>query len=214
MDFQTIAFLVPGFIAGLTIHEFSHALVAKRLGDNTAAQLGRLTLNPMKHLDLFGSLMLLVAGFGWAKPVPVNVSNLRNPRIDMLWISLAGPFSNLIIAITVGSFIRFFYAEEMLLAGGSESLMFVLLLQTVWINVILAVFNMIPLPPLDGSRIVETLIPRKWYVHYLVVRKIGPGLLLGLFLVSSMIGFPIFSRVLLPIARPVFDFCLGGWQVL
>ncbi len=214
MDFQSIAFLIPGFIVGLTIHEFSLACVASRLGDSTAADQGRLTLNPMKHLDMFGSLMLLVAGFGWAKPVPVNISNLRNPRPDMLWISLAGPFSNLLIALTVGSVLRFFYAEEMLLIGERDSFMFVLLLQTVWINVILAVFNMIPLPPLDGSRIVETMIPRKWYVHYLIVRRIGPGLLLGLFLISSLIDFPIFSRVLIPIARPVFDFCLGGWQLL
>ena len=87
MDLQTVALLAPGFVMGLTIHEFSHALVAHRLGDNTAAQLGRLTLNPLKHLDFFGSLMLVFAGFGWAKPVPVNAMNLKNPRSDMLWIS-------------------------------------------------------------------------------------------------------------------------------
>jgi Zn-dependent protease len=213
MDFQTIVFLVPGFIAGLTVHEFSHAFVASRLGDQTAAQLGRLTLNPMKHLDLFGSLMLVIAGFGWAKPVPVNPSNLRNPRSDMLWISLAGPFSNLLIALTVGSILQFYYVDEMQLSTEAQSFVFVLLLQTVWINVILAVFNMIPLPPLDGSRLVEILIPRKWYVQYLVIRRIGPGLLLALFFVSSFINFPIFDRVLIPIARPVFNFCLGGWQI-
>ena len=214
MDFQTIIFLIPGFILGLTIHEFSHALVAYRFGDNTAAQLGRLTLNPMKHLDLFGSLMLLVAGFGWAKPVPVNPSNLKNPRNDMLWISLAGPFSNLLIAITVGSIIQFFYADELISFRGDGSFLFILLIQTVWINVILAIFNMIPLPPLDGARLVDMVVPRKWYIQYMMFRKIGPALLLGLFFVSSMIGFPVFSRVLVPIARPVFDFCLGGWQFL
>ncbi|MBU1921568.1 site-2 protease family protein [bacterium] len=214
MDIQTVAFLAPGFIAGLTLHEFSHALVAHRLGDNTAAQLGRLTLNPLKHLDFFGSLMLVFAGFGWAKPVPVNSMNLKNPRSDMLWISLAGPFSNLLLAITVGSIVQFFYAKELVQFGGEQPIFFILLLQTVWINVILAVFNMIPLPPLDGSSIIEAFIPRKWYVQYHLLSRIGPGLLLGIILISSLTGFSVFGRVLLPIARPVFNFCLGGWQLL
>jgi Zn-dependent protease len=213
MDLHAVALLAPGFIAGLTLHEFSHALVAHRLGDNTAAQLGRLTLNPMKHLDFFGSLMLVFVGFGWAKPVPVNPANFRNPRQDMLWVSLAGPFSNLLLAITIGSVIQIFFANDLLRIGGNDSVVLVVLLQAVWINVILAVFNMIPLPPLDGSSLLELMIPRRWYLHYLIIRGIGPAILIGLFIVSSLLGFSIFGRVLLPIASPIVEFCLGGWSI-
>ena len=98
--------LIPGFILGLTLHEFSHALVADRLGDSTARRMGRLTLNPLAHLDLFGSLMLIFAGFGWAKPVPVNYHSLRSPRRDMALIAVAGPVSNVVLGGGAGVGVR------------------------------------------------------------------------------------------------------------
>jgi len=204
--------MAPGFVLGLTLHEFSHAYVAHRLGDDTAAKLGRLTLNPLKHLDFFGSLMLVFAGFGWAKPVPVDARNFRSPRSDMLWVSLAGPFSNLLLALTVGTILQMFFSGS-LDGDGTQSVLMTLLVYTVWINVILAIFNVIPVPPLDGSRIIEYFIPRRFYIQYILFQRFAPMILIGLFVVSAVSGYPIFSRVVLPVARPVFDFCLGGWNI-
>jgi Zn-dependent protease len=212
MDFSTALLLAPGFIAGLTLHEFAHAFVAYRLGDDTASKLGRLTLNPLKHLDLFGTLLLFVVGFGWAKPVPVNGANLRNPKQDMLWVSLAGPFSNLLLALTIGTILQLFFTDA--LASDMASTTSAMLLYAVWINAILAVFNMIPLPPLDGARLLEIFIPRRFVLHYLIFRKASPFILMGLVFVSAIAGIPIFSKVLLPVARPVFEFCLGGWWLV
>jgi Zn-dependent protease len=204
-DLLTVA---PGFIAGLTLHEFSHALAASRLGDSTAQSAGRLTLNPLAHLDLFGTLALVFAGFGWAKPVPVNPHNMRHPRRDMAIVALAGPVSNLILAMGLSILLRFLIFPWLPPQLGA-SLLPMILIQAVWINIILAVFNMIPLPPLDGSRILAGIVPESWNYGYEHVERFGPMILLGLILLASATGYSVLGRIISPVAGPLLHLFLG-----
>lgn len=160
-------------LLALPLHESAHAWVAYKFGDNTAKDMGRLTLNPFKHLDLLGSIMMYVAHFGWAKPVPVDPRNFRNHRLGMLLVALAGPFSNLLLAfvsmLLLGLLAKL-QATGLLVAGtgiGATVLsgaveLFSMLVQ---LNIILAVFNMIPVPPLDGSRILSAFLPDSWMIR-------------------------------------------------
>ena len=158
LDIGSVLRALPGIIFGLTIHEYAHALVALRLGDDTAQRLGRLTLNPLRHIDPLGFLFLLVAGFGWAKPVMIDGSNLRHPRRDDILISLAGPISNLLLAIALALVLKLCLS---LAPYQGDSLYREALnvgLQALYINLGLFIFNLIPLPPLDGSHLVTSLI--------------------------------------------------------
>jgi len=148
-----LIYRLPGFIIGLTCHEYAHGWMANYLGDSTARYNGRLTLNPVAHLDPIGLLMLFFAGFGWAKPVPVNPYNLQvNIKQGMLLVALAGPATNLFIALAATLILGVF--------GGLGFTYFNLIMQgTIHINIILAIFNLIPIPPLDGSRILAGLLP-------------------------------------------------------
>lgn len=155
---QIIAFLVA-----LTVHEFSHALVANRLGDPTAKYSGRLTLNPLKHIDLLGTvllpLILLISRspfvFGWAKPVPVNAYNLRG-KYGELWVSLAGPAANFLTAAAISFFLRL--APSQMIASWTTDF-YNLFIFILWTNIIIGVFNLIPIPPLDGSKVLLSLLP-------------------------------------------------------
>ncbi len=159
INFQDLVIQIPVFLFALTIHEFSHGYVASLCGDQTARMQGRLTLNPLKHLDPIGTIAIFLIHFGWAKPVPVDPRNFRNPRRDMILVSLAGPMSNLatmivslfalIILAALGKGVPSFLAQP-LIAMFSWSIM---------INSILAIFNMIPIPPLDGSKVLMGLLP-------------------------------------------------------
>jgi len=154
-DFPTpyeVATLIPAVVIALTFHEYAHAVVAYKLGDPTAKYSGRLTLNPIPHVDPIGMLMLFFVGLGWAKPVPVNPYNLNKPKRDMVLVSLAGPLSNVILAIAFALLFGVFYAF------GSQVLVDVVY-KIIWINVVLAVFNMLPIPPLDGSKILAGILP-------------------------------------------------------
>jgi Zn-dependent protease len=172
---EVLLLLVPVLLFALCFHEFAHAWMANKLGDPTAKHSGRLTLNPLAHLDPMGSLMILFVGFGWAKPVPVDVRYLQNPRIDMMKVSFAGPAANLLLAFVGGTIIR---AQ---LVGGSLILMLVLFTQ---INIMLAVFNMIPIPPLDGSQIFSGLMVRKKPDLVMKLQIYGPQILFGLILIG------------------------------
>lgn len=143
-------FLAIALVIAITIHEYSHALAADRLGDPTPRSLGRLSLNPLRHLDPLGTLMIFVLRFGWGKPVPIDAYNLKNPRRDELIIALAGPVSNLILA-TLLSLLSNLIPQNFILL----SFLFTL----IQINIILAVFNLLPIPPLDGSKIFLNLLP-------------------------------------------------------
>ncbi|NOZ07310.1 MAG: site-2 protease family protein [FCB group bacterium] len=180
---EVLVLLIPTLLFALCFHEFSHAWMAYRQGDDTAARLGRLTLNPMAHLDPLGAMMILFVGFGWAKPVPVNPRNMRHPRADMMKVAFAGPASNLLLALVGGIVIRFlgYHSYAQLVLSGSVGQ---LLAYFVQINIMLAVFNLIPVAPLDGSQIFSGLIVR--YNPQLVVnlQHYGPRILLGIILLG------------------------------
>ncbi len=189
------AVLVPSII----LHEVSHGAVAWAFGDDTAKRAGRLTLNPISHIDIFGSLILpaiLVLGgfpaFGYAKPVPVNVARLRHPRNEGLIVSLAGPATNVVLAGIAAGALRAVLPSVGYLAFAGPSSMPIgvqLLFYFGVANVLLAVFNLIPLPPLDGSAVVERLLPRSWWPGYLRIRMYTlPLIFLLVFLVPSALG--------------------------
>ena len=148
---EVLVLLIPVLLFALVFHEFSHAWVANKLGDPTARYAGRLTLNPMAHLDPIGGLMILFVGFGWAKPVPVDIRYLGNPRVDMMKIAFAGPVSNLLLAFIGGTILRSGFVH------GTVDMIIMLFTQ---INIMLAVLNMIPIAPLDGSQIFSGLLIR------------------------------------------------------
>ncbi|RJR10323.1 site-2 protease family protein [Candidatus Parcubacteria bacterium] len=183
--------VVLAIIYALTIHEFTHALVATSLGDNTAKYSGRLNLNPLSHMEVFGTLMLLFAGFGWGKPVPVNPYNLKWKRWGSAAVSLAGPLSNFVsVAIFAG--VASMLVQFMPSAG---SLVFDFLFYLIFINFILGVFNLIPIPPLDGSKVLFAALPahmdgfkRKFTVN-------GPWILLGLIFLDNFVGINIFGHI-------------------
>lgn len=188
--------LIPVIIFALSFHEFSHGWMAYRYGDPTAKNAGRLTLNPMAHLDIFGSLALYLMGFGWAKPVPVDPRYLANPKRDMMWIALAGPVSNLIVALISGILLSILL--RLGLISGQSPLTMVLIM-SLQINLVLAIFNFIPIPPLDGSRILGGLILYKYQNELAKFEYYGPRILMGLILLSMFTRFNIFSVIISPI---------------
>ena len=177
----------------LSFHEFAHAWMAEKCGDNTAARMGRLTLNPMAHLDMMGSLMILFVGFGWAKPVPVNGQNLRNPRTDMMKVAAAGPGSNLLLAMVAGMVLRFMNGTGLL----TDSI-FILLIYFTRINIALAVFNLIPVAPLDGSQIFSGYLMKTNPQLAWKIQSYGPQVLFGLILFGYFTGFSILWLVMEP----------------
>ena len=167
-----LAILIPLFIVSITLHEFGHAIVADLFGDPTPRDAGRVTLNPVPHLDFFGSIFLLFAGFGWAKPVPVNPANMRWPRLGNFLVSAAGPFTNFVLALA--ALLAWRYLGPM--SPGAEQWLQVAFM----LNVALMVLNLLPIPPLDGGHLVEALIPRRWLPKYEYLMPFGVVLLLVL----------------------------------
>jgi Zn-dependent protease len=198
LDFPSLRellLLLPAILVGLTFHEFAHGWVADRLGDRTARYQGRLTLNPLAHIDPVGFLMLVLFRFGWAKPVPVNPYNLRgDPARGMLMIALAGPAANLLVALVTA----------LLLGTGVTHLIpygYYFLLLTLQINVVLAVFNLIPVPPLDGSKILAGLLPRQ--SHFLYQMETYGTIILLLLLFTGILG-----KILWPVVNFIVNILL------
>jgi len=157
MDWQRILYYLPGVILGLTVHEFCHGFCAYKLGDNTARDQGRLSFNPVKHIDIIGFLFILFAGFGWAKPVELNPENLRNFRRDKALIAAAGPLSNLVLGVLLCLIVRAFiahYSDNDAAPGIIANHLLIVLYVAASVNFGLFVFNLLPIPPLDGSHIV------------------------------------------------------------
>ena len=200
--------LAPGLMA-ITCHEVSHGYVANRLGDGTARSLGRLTLNPLKHLDIIGTIMVFVVGIGWAKPVPVNFSNLHNPKRDMIWVAAAGPITNFTLAILSALALRggVLLADSMKISPLTETVLFPILLMlafSVYINLLLAIFNLIPVPPLDGGRVAVGLLPVK---PALLLARLEP---FGMIVIVALVFFTnVFSMILQPLLSRGIDLLAG-----
>ena len=191
------AYALP-IIFAITVHEAAHGYAARYFGDMTAHYLGRISLNPLKHIDPVGTIILpaltvMLGGilFGWAKPVPVNFSNLRNPKKNMMWVALAGPFSNLLMAI----FWTFLYARLQLFPDSSVFFLQEMALAGIQINLILMVLNMLPIPPLDGGRVAVSLLPYPWSSYIENLERYG------LFIII----FLLFSGVLGGILSPIIN---------
>lgn len=202
--------LVPALFA-ITLHEVAHGWVADRCGDPTARLLGRLTLNPLRHLDPIGTLLLLVIGFGWAKPVPVNFANLRQPRQDMVWVAVSGPLSNFSLALGSALLLRLLG----LAAPSAGSLTAAVLVPislmaafSLYINVILGIFNLLPIPPLDGGRVVTGLLPPRQAQAFARLEPFGFLLLIGLVLFTG------FGRLLHELVIDRLVGLLAGTQVV
>ncbi len=188
---------VPAVLFAITIHEYAHGWVADKLGDPTARLMGRLTLNPLAHLDPIGALMLILVRIGWAKPVPVNPYNLKNPKRDMIWISLAGPLTNLAAAFAFGTILRLIIASGIKLEGWLTPVALLLLFGLI-IDIALAVFNFIPIPPLDGSKVLAGLLPPRWAYAYLKYERFGPFVLIGVILLSQLFGIDLLGHLITP----------------
>ena len=207
---------LAGLIVGFTVHEFSHAFTAHMQGDDTARRMGRLTFNPLKHIDLLGFLLLLVVGFGWAKPVQVDPYNLRGGRLGMSLVAFAGPLSNFILAFALGLVFRFDLVPVVLdtrgISGVEEILGFAAFL-AIFFNIILGIFNLIPLPPLDGSKVLGGLLPRALYEPYLRFERYGWIPLIALvgvnLVLSYAFDFSFLGQILLPPALFVFRLATG-----
>lgn len=182
-------------LIGFTIHEFTHAYVADKLGDSTPRLMGRLTLNPLAHLDLIGTIFLLLAGFGWGKPVIVNSRNFKNPVVDNVTVSLAGPLSNFFLAVILGLAIRFIQMPDII----SQILTII-----VFFNLVLMIFNFLPIPPLDGSKLLSLILPEETYLQF---EQYGTFVLFGFVILSSFI--PVIPFVMSRVVNFFFVFITG-----
>jgi Zn-dependent protease len=227
-DFATLALLrvIPALFC-ITIHELAHGYTAYRLGDPTAKNLGRLTLNPIRHIDPVGLLMMLTIGFGWAKPVPVDMRSFKHPKRHMALTALAGPVSNLILAVivmfilgSVSSYLGFAlrYEGNIFFVASSHitEIVFEIIYFTVFLNIALAVFNMLPIPPLDGSKVLFSALPEKTYYKVLKYERYGMVFLLVIMIsqlvfniniIGSTIGF--LASSVMSVYGIFFDFGLA-----
>lgn len=203
---RTLKFL-PGIVIGLTVHEFSHAYIASKCGDTTSKDQGRLTLNPLKHIDPLGFIMLLVAGFGWAKPVQFDEKNLHNPKRDVMKIAVAGPLSNAITAMVLSVIFILFVDIDIPGYHRGHEILREIFIYGIYINWGLMVFNLIPIPPLDGSHLLLNWF-RKYPDFYAGLYKWGTIVLFGLLIISAITKINI-----LPI-WPAIEFLGNGFLSL
>jgi len=196
--FQSLVLEIPAILLAVTLHEVGHAFVADRLGDPTARSLGRLTLNPFPHIDPLGALAFFVAGFGWAKPVPVNAAKLRNPRRDMVWVAVAGPLSNFVVAFVGLLALRAAGKLGYVATGTIETQPLAAVLYYIFaFNLGIGIFNLIPLPPLDGGHFLQYFAPEAPAARTL--GRYGTIILLVL----------VISGATRYIVRPIFDSLVG-----
>ena len=203
--------LLPPLLFALTFHEASHGWMALRLGDPTAKLLGRLTLNPLAHLDPLGTLIFIIPPhIGWAKPVPVDVRYLKHPRRDMMWIALAGPVSNVILAFVFGMILRGLSALSHDFSSPAERALVNMVAWSVVLNLSLAAFNMIPIFPLDGSKVLTGLLSPMAAARFQQLEPIGPIILLGIILIGSFSGVSVIGTIISPFTSTLGRLFTGG----
>jgi Zn-dependent protease len=207
---QTIAISLPPLLLALTLHELAHGYVALQFGDETARWAGRLTLNPIRHMDPLGTFFILFGMItrtpviGWAKPVPVNPHNLRRPHTDMIWVALAGPAMNLLLAVASALALKWFPSPQWWaaspLATSIAIPLFGMLNASMWINVGLGIFNLLPVPPLDGARVLNGVLPRRQAITFSQLEPYGFIILLLLFMSGAI------QQVIYPLIRGTINF--------
>jgi Zn-dependent protease len=203
LDAPTLVARIFTLIIAFTIHELAHAWTAVELGDDTPRRMGRLTLNPLAHLDFLGSLLLVFAGFGWAKPVMTNPYNFRNgPRLGMALVAAAGPFSNLVMALVAAIPFRLG-----LLNTASWWTLF--LVEFIFLNIILMLFNLLPIGPLDGSKVLRGFAPREWDSWLNPLEQWGPFILIALIFLGSFGRFSIIGLIIGPPANFLYHAIVG-----
>ncbi len=212
LDPVTIALRIPILLIVITVHEFAHARMAFHFGDATAQRQGRMNLNPINHLDPIGSLMILLVGFGWAKPVPINPLNFNSYRSGLRWVSFAGPMSNLIFGFISLLVFRALLSAGLFSFGGSEyaHLAFQFFQQLIIINIYLALFNLLPIPPLDGSKILMSFLSDAHLGIYRQLERYAPLILIGL-IITGVLGSIIFplARFVLLVYESIIQFIPG-----
>jgi len=216
--FRLAVLIVFALVTAVTIHEFSHALVANTLGDNTARRLGRLSLNPMRHLDPGGTLMMFIAGFGWGKPVPVDQSQLSRGHTDTALVAAAGPIFNLAFAfvlaipfktgLLVPTSLSLDRAAHVMTGGFSDGMADILAL-VIFFSLLLGVFNLLPLAPLDGSKVLAGLVPKEHADAYNKLQRNGPGLLVAIIMLDFALGFGVLWGGIGPVVRTLTTAATG-----
>jgi Zn-dependent protease len=217
--------VVTALLAGIAFHEFSHAFVADRLGDNTARSLGRVSLNPMRHLDPAGTALLMIAGFGWGKPVPVNPWRFRNgPQTGRAMVAAAGPAANLVLATAASVPIHLglvdwrspFLIPSRIVGWGVDDYVGLYLASLIIFNVILAVFNLLPIAPLDGFSVAVGLLPRDLSLSMARLEQYGPMILMGLFILPFVTNgqISILHEVMSPVINGLTELIAGGGRAL
>ncbi len=191
MNFDITQWIVriPVLLFAITIHEYAHGRAALWFGDPTAKQMGRLTLNPLPHIDPFGAICLFLFNFGWAKPVPVNPGYFKNIRKGTIFMSLAGPFANIAMALLAGLFIRYLFFPS--------DIYRMILINMLIMNIGLGLFNLLPIPPLDGSHVLEKLLPPGAAQKYRTIGRYGPMVILGVVLLDNFAHTEILARLLI-----------------
>ncbi len=195
-----IIILAPPVLLALTLHEFAHGYVAYRLGDPTAKTLGRLTLNPVKHLDPIGTIVFFLINIGWAKPVPVNAAHFKDPQKDMLWVAVAGPLANLVLAVFSAVIAKLVLGLSQILpysplASGVLVPFFKMVQASIWINLVLCIFNLLPIPPLDGSKILMGILP------YNMARNLASFERYGFLVVLVLAATGLLGKIIFPIIQ-------------
>jgi Zn-dependent protease len=180
---------IPVLLFSITLHEYAHGRVALRLGDPTAKLMGRLSLNPLPHIDPFGAICLFLFNFGWAKPVPVDPRYFKSPRRDIILMSLAGPISNILLALVAGLMIRYF--------PFSSQVYQLTLIYLLFMNLGLGLFNLLPVPPLDGSHILENILSPSPARKYRAFGRYGPMILIGIVMLDNFAHTGIVNRILI-----------------
>ncbi len=210
MNLQYIILLAPPILLALSFHEFSHGWMANKLGDPTAKLAGRLSMNPLVHLDPIGTLMIFLVRFGWARPVPVDPRYFSQPKRDMLLVSVAGPGANMILALLSGLLLRLFHGGVFnFFPDNVLQPLYLMVKFSLQINLALAIFNLLPIPPLDGSKILYGILPPQYDHLFNSLERYGGFILMGLILFGMLSGISILGAFIYPFVN-FFSGIFGG----